>query len=136
MAPSHTTTSVIAHAPQVSLARGGASMDRPPRFRLQSARRRLGLTQLDLATRLSLSPTTISRWERGRARPRMRHLDQLARILGEPVGALRELHARPVTAPPERVKRAADRIAAALDSIAGGTVGYGGGRANGTAIAV
>src|SRR5947208_2009141 len=37
--------------------------------RVQEIRRRLGLTQEDLAARLGVSFATVNRWEAGRARP-------------------------------------------------------------------
>jgi transcriptional regulator with XRE-family HTH domain len=91
-------------------------MDVTPHVRLRSARQERGWTQLKLARHLSLTSTTISRWERGRARPRVRHLEQLAVLLGEPVAALCDPGPHGVT--PDRVKVAAARIAQALDAIA------------------
>jgi transcriptional regulator with XRE-family HTH domain len=45
-------------------------------------RRLLGLTQKELANRLSIDPTTLARWERNESRPLKRHLKRLAAFLG------------------------------------------------------
>lgn len=47
---------------------------------LRRVRRRLGLTQVALAGRLAVTPTTVARWERGERRitPAMERLVRLA----------------------------------------------------------
>lgn len=51
--------------------------------RLARERRRLGLTQADLAERLGLSsPETVSRYERGEREPRLSTILELAEALG------------------------------------------------------
>jgi len=50
------------------------------RFFVISLRSELGLTQLEMAVALGVTPTTISRWERGKSRPlklAMRQLEAL-----------------------------------------------------------
>lgn len=39
---------------------------------IRAARQRAGLSQRELAARLGTNETSISRWEQGRARPRLR----------------------------------------------------------------
>ena len=92
-------------------------MERTPYHRIRTARRKRGLTQTDLADRLAVTPTTVSRWERGEARPRTRYLEQLAGVLEVPRDALRPSLARVLASPPH-VKNAARRIAQALDTLA------------------
>ena len=41
-----------------------------------------GWTQLDLAYRLGVSPSTIYNWERGRNEPRVSQMRELAGVLG------------------------------------------------------
>lgn len=89
-------------------------MERTPHHRIRTARRKRGLTQTDLAGRLAVTPTTVSRWERGEARPRTRSLEQLAGVLEVPRDTLRPSHAREIASPP-RVRNASRRIAKALD---------------------
>jgi transcriptional regulator with XRE-family HTH domain len=43
---------------------------------------RLELTQRELANRLEIEPVNISRWETGKAVPRLTHLRALARMSG------------------------------------------------------
>lgn len=64
-----------------------------------------------------MTPTTVSRWERGEARPRMRYIEQLAGVLEVPRDTLRGSLGREVPSPP-RVRNAARRIARALDTLA------------------
>lgn len=92
-------------------------MERTPHHRIRTVRRKRGLTQTDLAGRLAVTPTTVSRWERGEARPRARYLAQLAGVLDVPRDTLRLPLAREI-ASPTRVRNAAQRIARALDTLA------------------
>jgi transcriptional regulator with XRE-family HTH domain len=50
--------------------------------RIQAARLRLGWKQRELAARLEKDQMTVSRWERGEAKPAAESLDDLARVLG------------------------------------------------------
>ena len=49
---------------------------------LQELRRAAGLTQLQLAARLEVTPGTIHNWEKGKGEPRARQIAQLAEALG------------------------------------------------------
>lgn len=49
---------------------------------LQELRKAAGLTQLQLAVRLDVTPGTIYNWERGRGEPRARQIAQIAEALG------------------------------------------------------
>jgi len=51
--------------------------------RIAYARRRLGLTQEELATALLVDATTVYRWERGETRPANRILGRFRDLLGE-----------------------------------------------------
>ena len=52
--------------------------------RLRAARLRLGLTQVDAALRVGVTPAVIYRWEAGRARPRNRAIiDRVRELLAE-----------------------------------------------------
>ena len=50
--------------------------------RIARARERVGLTQLDLSKAMSLSPATVSRWERDAGEPTIGQLLDLARRFG------------------------------------------------------
>lgn len=67
-------------------------MNRPLRQilgeRIHLARRRLGLSQVELATRADISPTTLNRVELGRQKLYAETLVTLARILGVSVDYL------------------------------------------------
>ncbi|SED28003.1 helix-turn-helix domain-containing protein [Streptomyces melanosporofaciens] len=65
--------------------------------RLRGFRKALGVTLTDLAERTGLTPSTISRLERGHIRPTLEQLLPLARAYAVP---LDELVAAPVTADP------------------------------------
>ena len=56
--------------------------------RLHLARRRAGLSQVELARRAGISPTTLNRVELGRQKLYVETLVTLARILGASVDAL------------------------------------------------
>jgi DNA-binding transcriptional regulator YiaG len=47
--------------------------------KLRAARRRLGFTQKAFAERLGVDPTTLRKWEQGRARPNKRSLKIISR---------------------------------------------------------
>jgi transcriptional regulator with XRE-family HTH domain len=61
-----------------------------PRFaaRVYRHRRALGLSVDELADRTGVTHTTIRKWERGRALPRIDHADRLAEVLGISLEAL------------------------------------------------
>lgn len=56
--------------------------------KLRSLRSKAGLTQLDIAEKLDVSPAAIGAWENGRAKPRLTKLGQLAELLGTTVADL------------------------------------------------
>jgi transcriptional regulator with XRE-family HTH domain len=85
--------------------------------RLRAFRQAKGWRQVDLGASLGVTSTTVSRWERGRHRPRRGDLHGLGRALDCPSDALR------AAAPPRhgRSVRSVDtavRIARALADIA------------------
>ena len=47
---------------------------------IQELRSQLGLTQKEFAGRLGLDATSISRWERGKQRPKAVHMRRMARL--------------------------------------------------------
>ena len=49
---------------------------------IRELREAAGLTQLEVAFRLGVTPQTVSFWERGTREPRGRHLQQLAALFG------------------------------------------------------
>ncbi|MDD5306262.1 MAG: helix-turn-helix transcriptional regulator [Deltaproteobacteria bacterium] len=53
--------------------------------RIASERNRLGLTQKELASRLGVEPSTMSRWEREDANLTLATLRRIARVLACPV---------------------------------------------------
>jgi transcriptional regulator with XRE-family HTH domain len=83
---------------------------------LAASRRRRGLTQIDLASRLGVSPSTVCRWERGWNRPRPRRLRSLGHVLAVPASVLRATRrARPAANRP--LTRA--RVAAIVTALRG-----------------
>lgn len=48
---------------------------------IRSVRKRLGITQRELAVRLGVYPKTVSRWERGLRRPSEEQLERIDRLL-------------------------------------------------------
>jgi DNA-binding XRE family transcriptional regulator len=52
--------------------------------RLVAARRRLGLSQRNMALTLGVDPATLMGWESGRHQPTERSLEQIGRILHSP----------------------------------------------------
>ncbi len=55
-------------------------MERQPSKTLKQLREEAGLTQLDVAFALKVTPQTVYNWERGTREPKGRHLQQLARL--------------------------------------------------------
>ncbi len=49
---------------------------------IRTLREERGWTQLELASRLGVTPVTIYNWERGRTEPRVSQFRQLARLFG------------------------------------------------------
>ena len=49
---------------------------------LRQLREESGLTQMEVATRLRVTITTVYNWERGASEPLGRHLQKLARLYG------------------------------------------------------
>ena len=49
---------------------------------IRALREERGWTQLDLAVRLGVTPSTVYNWERGRYEPRVGQLRELARLFG------------------------------------------------------
>ena len=54
-------------------------------LRIRAARKRLGLTQPQLASLLGVSQVTVSQWERGESRPSLEKLEPLAEKIGRPL---------------------------------------------------
>jgi len=44
-----------------------------------------GVTQLDIAFAIGVTPATVANWETGRSEPKARHLRALAEYLGVPM---------------------------------------------------
>ncbi len=55
------------------------SAERPMKT-LRQLREEAGITQLDVAFALKVTPQTVYNWERGTREPKGRHLQQLARL--------------------------------------------------------
>lgn len=49
---------------------------------LKSRRKQLGMTQYDVAIGLSISPSLVGMWERGKRLPRADKLPEIARLYG------------------------------------------------------
>ena len=49
---------------------------------IRQLREELGLTQLELANKLDVTPATVYTWERGRNEPRVSQLRKLADLFG------------------------------------------------------
>ncbi len=64
---------------------------------IRELREGAGLTQLQVATALGVTPTTVYHWERGSKMPSGLHLQRLAHLLGVPADdvVLRERDERP-----------------------------------------
>lgn len=55
---------------------------------IKELRERNGMTQRDLASRIDVTTTTISAWERGMYEPRASQLRELARVFGVSMDAI------------------------------------------------
>lgn len=55
------------------------------KHRIRQARRDLGLTQVELAAKLSVTTRSVQGWEAGTAAPHARTLRALAELSGRPV---------------------------------------------------
>jgi transcriptional regulator with XRE-family HTH domain len=80
----NTTSPAIRHFPAIL---GFLGFDPTPAAhsfpeRLAAARKRLGLSQLKLAEKLSVDPTTVRDWEAGGHRPTEKKLHEIAKALG------------------------------------------------------
>jgi transcriptional regulator with XRE-family HTH domain len=84
--------------------------------RIKARRTALQWTQSRLALRLSVTTATVSRWERGRSRPRFRARQALAQLLELPAPAAPGAGA-PGPLAQARVEAAARRIARALQTV-------------------
>ncbi len=83
---------------------------------IRRLREERGWTQLELASRLGVTPVTIYNWERGRTEPRVSQFRQLARLFGVSMDDLtlanedgREADAAAAAAPAVEEPQAADR---------------------------
>jgi transcriptional regulator with XRE-family HTH domain len=85
--------------------------------RLMQARRERGLTQAEIARALGVANTTVSRWERGLARPHLRHVMPLANLLEKPADWFGFPERGDAARRRSKVGEVSDRIASALDSI-------------------
>lgn len=56
--------------------------------RIADMRKQRGWTQAELAERLEMNPTHVSRWEQDHIRPRQTTLEKLAEVFGVDVGQL------------------------------------------------
>ena len=75
--------------------RGARAKLRPIHINLRRHRERIGLTQEEVAARVgelaggaSLTPSAVSRWERGKSTPSGEHLPHVAAVLGVTIDAL------------------------------------------------
>ena len=50
--------------------------------RIKDARKKAGMTQAELASKLDIPPQSIGQWERGERRPKLETLDRIAAALG------------------------------------------------------
>ena len=55
---------------------------------IRNNRKRLGLTQKELAKRINVDRSTIAQWETGISAPRMGNVEKLASVFGIPVSEL------------------------------------------------
>jgi putative transcriptional regulator len=77
---------------------------------IRELREARGWTQLELATRLGVTPSTVYNWERGRHEPRAGQLRELARLFGV---AMDEVALGPAGGAASTPPQAAQRRAAA-----------------------
>jgi transcriptional regulator with XRE-family HTH domain len=89
--------------------------------RLITARRERGLTQAQIARALGVANTTVSRWERGLARPHLRHVTPLANLLEKPADWFGFPERGDAARRRSKVGEAADRIASALETFIHGS---------------
>src|SRR3546814_11016897 len=69
-APAPELTSAIAPTPSVDEAGASPVIDEAFGARLQRLRTKAGLSPAEVAKRMGVSPPSISRWEKGRGRPK------------------------------------------------------------------
>lgn len=62
----------------------GIANEGPEVVTLRTLRLRRGLTHHDVAQVVGVDPSTVVRWESGAQRPRARHAERLAEVLGVP----------------------------------------------------
>ncbi len=67
--------------------------NRIPRWRahmktIRELREAAGMTQLELATQIGVTPSTVYNWERGRNEPKATQLRALARVFGVPMDVI------------------------------------------------
>lgn len=55
---------------------------------IKEKREALGLTQRDLATRMGVVCSTVTKWEKGSSYPSVRQIPLLSEVLGVPIGDL------------------------------------------------
>ena len=71
---------------------------------IRRLRENLGLSQSDIARKLDVTPSTISNWESGKARPRLDKMSQLAELLNVTVSELMGEPGMAVPRPAETVR--------------------------------
>jgi transcriptional regulator with XRE-family HTH domain len=55
---------------------------------IRELREAAGMTQLELATQIGVTPSTVYNWERGRNEPKATQLRALARVFGVPMDVI------------------------------------------------
>ena len=76
--------------------------------KLSSLRKQRGMTQVELAEKLSISRQAVSRWERGTAEPSTENLICIGRLFDVSVDDLMDKNSAPQNVPTEQVE---DRVA-------------------------
>lgn len=71
---------------------------------IRRLREKLGLSQSDIARKLDVTPSTISNWESGKARPRLDKMSQLADLLNVTVSELMGEPGMEIPPPAESVR--------------------------------
>lgn len=101
-------------------ANGAGAEAAPPPLgvRIRSARQARGLTQGDLGGRLGVTPTTVSRWERGQTVPDRDLRHALATVLGGTPADFLEGDVHRAVRRTRQLDAVADRIAQVLESLA------------------